>query len=175
MVSLIFGALLALAAISADQFYIGIAIAIVTIIILLLPVEGFYDAKCVSEVKLITLRRKNVGDATFYIEQKRKKVIFAYDNRSEFALKGTAYEETSVRGKIKIYEAKDCSKPIIKKYVTKPSRLFLTFAPFSKNIQYVVHVPEGTVYNPKKKEKAFTKYSNSNSKDGETSEVEEIV
>lgn len=158
---------------STNYIYFAIPIAAVTIIILLLPVEGFSKKEFVEQVKLIELRRYDSKNTTFYIEQKRKKIIFAYDNKAEFDLKGTAYEEKCIKGKIKIYEAKDCTLPVIKKYVQKPCRGLFTFAPFSTKTQYVVHVPEGTVYNAKMRKNDYLK--STRPKNGNLAECEEIV
>ena len=132
----------------------AIIVGIVSTLVVILPVEGFEKAECIKEVELIPMKRGKREEGNYYVEivdiRKKKKAIYAYDIRDEYDLNATAYEEASVQGDIKIYESKDCEEPVLKVFKIKPKRLFFTIAPFSTKKQYVINVPEGTVYDFKK-------------------------
>lgn len=129
---------------------ITVAILATTVIMVLLPIEGFKDRVCKVAVELMRLERGEDSEEIYYVEKMGVKVIFAYDNSKQYDLDGGAYEEKQLSGKIKIYESKDCLTPILKIFVIKPSRILLTFAPFSTKKEYIFYVPKGTVLKQKK-------------------------
>ena len=72
---------------------------------------------------------------------------YAYDNSKMYDVDGILYEEESVRKKCsKVYESKDCLKPILKVFVRKPKTGLFTYDFFKAyEYEYVFYVPEGTV------------------------------
>lgn len=129
----------------------GTVLSVIYILCVMLPIEGFEEREETEEVELLKLKRSS-KEHSYYLEMVDKnKVVFAYDNSDMYELDGVAYEEDFRKGKIKIYESVNCEQPILKVFVTKPSREFFTFAPFSTKREYVFYVPEGTVISPKNK------------------------
>jgi len=126
----------------------GVVASVICLLTLLLPVEGFHEREC-DELELMKLKR-GTKDHTYYIELVGKnKVVFAYDNSDMYDLNGGAYEEDFRKGKIKVYESRECDEPVLKSYISRPVREVVTFAPFSTKREYVFYVPEGTVIKSK--------------------------
>ncbi|MBQ8044317.1 MAG: hypothetical protein IJ272_09290 [Clostridia bacterium] len=153
MITLFFGAIF-VAITWSWNWMLGAALTIVVLLILILPVEGFEKKKQIGkDIHLLKLKRGSKED-TYYVETKHNKAIYAYDNSEAYNLFGGAYEENYRKGDIKVYESEQCKSPILRDFVTKPSREFFTFAPFSTKREYVFYVPEGTVLNSQDKHKA---------------------
>ncbi|MBQ8044315.1 MAG: hypothetical protein IJ272_09280 [Clostridia bacterium] len=131
---------------------IAIGIAIGFIVLSLLPLEGYTERKHKKTIHLLKLRRNGPKDSCYYVEVRGNKAILAYDNSDMYNLDGYAYEELCVRGKIIVYESPNCEKPIMKKYIIKPSRVVLAIALFCTKHEYVFYVPEGTVLDSKNKQ-----------------------
>ena len=125
-----------------------IPVYIIGLILLIIPVEGFMGRNCIAETELIPLRCASYKDKdkTYYVYKCGKYYTFAYDNSEEFDLCGDAYEEKRVTGKVKVYESRECKKPLLKEFKNKPMRGFITFAPFSTKREYVFYIPKDTMY-----------------------------
>lgn len=123
--------------------------AILSLIALIFPIEGFKEPECLKTVDLLPLKLERDGYTGYYVKVKGRKCIYAYDNRKKYNLDGTAYEEHFVSGNIKIYASNDCTRPIVKEFIIRPERGFLTFAPFSTRREVVFLIPEGGVYENK--------------------------
>lgn len=129
----------------ACHWIAGVVLSAIYLLCILLPIEGFEEREETDEIELLKLKRGAKRQA-YYIEMVDKnKVVFAYDNSEMYDLDGVAYEEGFRKGNIKIYETEFCEEPILKTFVTEPSRNLFTFAPFSTKTEYVFYVPEGTV------------------------------
>ena len=112
----------------------------ICILITFFPLEGFKPRTC-KEITLIKLRRTGRTKDSIFIEKKGKKVIYAYDNREKYDVDGVAYEETFVKGNIKIYEVENCKTPCLKIFKTRPIRELVATAPFATRIEYVFIIP----------------------------------
>lgn len=144
MVTLFIGAII-VAIMMSCNWILGAVGIIVVLLLLLLPVEGFEEKQQVDDdIDLLRLKRGSKQD-TYYVEIKHGKVIYAYDNSEAYNLSGAAYEEAYRKGDIKVYQSEQCEFPILRDFVTKPSRWVFTFAPFSTKVEHVFYVPEGTV------------------------------
>lgn len=129
----------------ACHWVAGTVLSVIYILCILLPIEGFQERENTEEIELLKLKR-GLKEHTYYIEIVGKnKVVFAYDNSDMYDLDGIAYEEGFRKGNIKIYETEPCEEPVLKTFVTEPTRCVFTFAPFSTKREYVFYVPEGTV------------------------------
>lgn len=117
--------------------------AVISVIAIFIPFEGYEKKECEREIDLIKLNRENCKDC--YVYPKGKKAIYAYDNSGEYNLSGEAYEEDYVRGKIKIYESDECTDPILKIMKHKPDRNLTSIALFATRTEYVFFIPTGTV------------------------------
>lgn len=124
---------------------IGTGMFVVAVILVLLPIEGFDSKQEEDCKKLIKLRGVANTSSPIYLELKNNKATYAFDNRRQYELNNVAYEEVTVRGKIKVYEAPDCEQPIMKVFKTRPNTGDWTFAPFSTKTEYVFQVPPKTV------------------------------
>lgn len=120
------------------------AITFVGVVLQFFPLSGFYKPVTIAGVDLIKLRRKGDDNNKYYVELKGKQFTFAYDIGREYKFKGLAYEERTLKGKVKIYEEEKCTSPVMQKIIIRPER-FWTFAPFSTRIEYIFYVPCGTV------------------------------
>lgn len=151
MLLIMLGAIICVVLFAVGLWAAGVVCAVLIVLALFLPTEGFKESELVQETDLIKLKRSNFGNNCYYVQRKNKKATYAFDNRDKYDLEGVAYEEASVKGKIKIYESQDCKRPVIKAYVIEPNREFITFAPFSTRVEYVFYVPEGSVIEQNKK------------------------
>ena len=148
--------LLFLAVAYACHWIAGAVLSLIFILCILLPIDGFEERENTEEMELLKLRRGSKKQS-YYLEMLDKNnVIFAYDNSDMYDLEGIAYEEGYRKGKIKIYETEFCEEPVLKTFVTKPTRGVFTFAPFSTKREYVFYVPEGTVIRAKDKQHSTT-------------------
>ena len=124
----------------------GTITSAIWLLLVLLPIEGFHKPQ-VDTLELMRLKLSNKGQTYYLWRLENNKILFAYDNSDMYDLDGGAYEEDVRKGKIKVYESEYCEEPILKTYITRPKRDFFTFAPFSTKTEYVLYVPEGTVFN----------------------------
>lgn len=129
----------------ACHWIAGVVLSIIYLLCILLPIEGFEEREETEEIELLKLKRGDKKTVCYLEVVDKNKVIFAYDNSDMYDLDGIAYEEGFKKGNIKIYETEFCEEPILKTFVTEPSRDVFTFAPFSTKTEYVFYVPEGTV------------------------------
>lgn len=134
----------------------GILLSIFTLIftffLIAAPLQGYNAPKLSKEIELLPLKEVDESENVCYIDKymRKEEVLFlryAYDNSKAYNLGGVAYEEKYVRWKYsKIYESKDCSKPILKIYVAKAKKGLFTYDLFkTREYEYVFYVPEGTV------------------------------
>lgn len=133
-------------------------------IIVLSPLEGYNETKCIAQIPLLRL------NSSYFLKCEDEKmfnlmsVIFAYDNKDMYGLSGVSYEEAKIVGKVKIYEDSECTEPILKVFTTTPRREVICLAPFSNKVEYVFVIPEEE-YNIRRtffkddEEKSYTKLS----------------
>lgn len=154
MFLLLFGSVVILFAFGLN-WIAGVVLSVILLLVLVLPVEGFRERE--SDVLSIIPLKRGTNDHAYYIEIiSKNKVVFAYDNSDMYDLNGGAYEEDFRKGTIKIYESRNCNKPVLKSYVTRPNRECFTFAPFSTKKEYVFYIPEGSIWNLKDNRRSNT-------------------
>lgn len=131
--------------------WIGVIIVVLlTGIAVLLPLEGYDEREFEDKIDLLKLESYNRQGVCRYVELHKNKAIYAFDNRDEYDIYFEAYEEKTLHGRIKVYESKGCSTPVLQVFKSTPSREMFTFAPFPK-IEYVFLVPKGTVEDKSRK------------------------
>ena len=120
------------------------------VVLISLPLQGFNEKMLSYEVELIPLKQSSENKC--YITQYASETDtlyykYAYDNSKEYEIDGILYQEENVRCiSSKVYESKDCSKPILKVFVREPKTGLFTLNLFSyKEYEYIFYVPEGTV------------------------------
>lgn len=145
MVIIVVGVVVSLILLIFFPWWAVLAFVLLCVIVTFFPLEGYRGKLCEGTIDLVSLKRQNENEKSYFVELKGKRAIYAYDNSLEYGLSGDAYEQDCVRGNIKIYESKKCNKPILRKFVTKPKRDLFATAPFANIVEYVFYIPEGTV------------------------------
>lgn len=146
---------------------LSIVIGVVSIGLLFIPTEGWQEKQCVSEQCLVEIKldEQNETDQVYYLKEVEYGMICAVDASTNYELTGIAYDEKKISeplvGSLEVYESKDCTIPILKKYKTRPNRGTFTFAPFSTKTDYIFYVPEGTVLHRASKENSRESSSSS--------------
>lgn len=133
----------------------AIIVVVLATIVMLSPIEGYEERIVDKTVVLLNLRRDNCRGTCCYVEKHKSKVTYAFDNRNVYDIMFEAYEEKTVHGRIKVYEAEECATPILKVYKSKPKREMFTFA-FIPKKEYVFLLPKGTLEDRKDMETNVT-------------------
>lgn len=120
-----------------------ILMLVITTLLVISPLEGYYYRELELEVPLLKLKRPVNSGTCFYAEKYKHKVIIAYDNRATYDIGFEAYEEKTLFGNIKIYESDECQQPELKVFVSSPKRDMWTFC-FIKRVEYVLLLPKDT-------------------------------
>ena len=121
-----------------------IIVAILTGILLLLPLEGYDEPEEIEEIKLLKLKKYSDCGKCCYVQKIKNEAKFAFDNSETYDISFVAYEEKRVFGRIKVYESEKCQEPVLRIFKSIPNRVAFTFAPFPKR-EYVFLLPEGTL------------------------------
>lgn len=124
---------------------IGIAIG------LCYPAKEYTELTVVSEVELVSLN-SNVASqwrgGLFYVSVSADNIYsFRYQVDNKYDLSGSAYETDTLSNNVTEIESKDCKKPVLKIYESKPIKnKWISFSLFDETIkEYVFYVPEGTI------------------------------
>lgn len=116
------------------------------------PVAGFEEMQCVEEIELLPLRDME-KEGTWYLYYEGEtfsngaRYTYAFDNRTQYNLEGEAYHEKTISpSRIgKIYESEECTRPVLKKFVTKGKASIFSFAIGCEETETILFIPQGTI------------------------------
>lgn len=126
---------------------------VLTIILDLLPLEGFEDPQCelVNIIKINAENLYNDSEQDIYLVKDEKYVTYARDISNKYDINAELYDEVKVNLKsknVRIFESDECKKPILKIYTSDSDGGDWCFCPFATR-EYVFFVPKGSVYTKK--------------------------
>lgn len=137
---------------TADGISIAILLLGFTVLLSGIPLQGFEAPTLYEEKELLQLKDVSETENVYFVDEYNSTdgtlfLKYAYDNSKIYDIDHIFYEEKSVAWKYsKIFESKDCSKPILKVFVIKPKKGLFTFDILKiREYEYVFYVPEGTV------------------------------
>lgn len=129
----------------------GVIPLALTIVLDLLPLEGFEDSECelVNIIKINDENLNNDSEQDIYLVKDEKYVTYARDISNKYDINAELYDEVKVKLKnLRIFESEECKKPILKIYTRDSLCGDWCLCPFDIR-EYVFFVPKGSVYTKK--------------------------